>query len=167
MSDKRARKLQRRAKKRQAQRAHQPSGQQTILRRAKTLDYLQDAEILVNPGDVEKMSDVILRFAEPLLHGPAGANKNAIRLAIALWNASLLPTAEQSDALNALIDMLPEDDQAARRELAAVCDMLLTRKRRYFAANTRVILDYQITETADTLHLDVISTLVKERHPPQ
>jgi hypothetical protein len=168
MSAKRARKQQRRARKRQAQRARQPSGQQILLKRAQQSDYLKDAQIVVNPGDMEKMSDVILQFAEPLIQGPGGViHKNAIRLAIAVWNASLLPKAEQLETQKSLVDMLPEDDQDARRELAAVFDMLLARKRRYFADNTRVILDYQITEPADTLHLDVISTPGKAYHLPQ
>jgi hypothetical protein len=168
MSAKRERKQQRRARKRKAQRARQPSGQQILLKRAQQSDYLKDAQIVVNPGDMEKMSDVILQFAEPLIQGPAGViSKNAIRLAIAVWNASLLPKAEQLETLKVLVDMLPEDDQDARRELAAAFDMLLARKRRYFAKNTRVILDYQITESADMVHLDVISTPGKAYHLPQ
>jgi hypothetical protein len=168
MSAKRARKQQRRARNRKAQRARQPSGQQILLKRAQTSDHLKDAQIVVNPGDLEKMSDVILQFAEPLIQGSAGViSKNAIRLAIAVWNASLLPKGEQSEALQPIVDMLPEGDQDARRELAAAIDMLLARKRRYFAKNTRVILDYQITDSADMLHLDVISTPGKAYHPPQ
>jgi hypothetical protein len=168
MSAKRERKQQRRARKRKAQRARQPSGQQILLKRAQQSDYLKDAQIVANPGDMEKMSDVILQFAEPLIQGPAGViSKNAIRLALAVWNASLLPKAEQLETLKALVDMLPEDDQDARRELAAAFDMLLARKRRYFAKNPRVILDYQITESADMLHLDVISTPGKAYPPPQ
>ncbi|MGH8057988.1 MAG: hypothetical protein ACREOH_12245 [Candidatus Entotheonellia bacterium] len=167
MSDKRARKQERRARKRKAQRTHQLSGQQTLLKRAQKSDYLKDAQILVNSGDIEKMSDVILRFAEPVLQGPGGPNKNAIRLAIAVWNVSLLPKDEQSESLKPIVNMLPEDDRDARDKLIATFDMLLARKRRYFANNTRVILDYQITDSADTLHLDVISTVGKAYHPPR
>jgi hypothetical protein len=168
MSAKRARKQQRRARKRQAQRARQPSAQQILLKRAQTLNYLKDAQIVVNPGDLEKMSDVILQFAEPLIQGPAGViSKNAIRLAMTAWNASLLPRNEQLQTLKALVDMLPEGDQEARRELVAAFDMLLARKQRYFANNKRVIFDYQITESADMVHLDVISTPGKAYHPPQ
>jgi len=97
MSDKRARKQERRARKRKAQRTHQPSGQQILLTRAQKSDYLKDA----------------------------------------------------------------------RDKLIATFDMLLARKRRYFTNNTRVILDYQITDSADTLHLDVISTVGKAYHPPR
>jgi len=42
---------------------------------------------------------------------------------------------------------------------------LLARKQTYFADNTRVILDYQITQSGDMLHLDVVSTLGQDYHP--
>lgn len=168
MSDKRARKQERRARKHKAQRTHQPSGQQILLKRAQKSDYLKDAQILVNSGDIEKMSDVILRFAEPLLRDPHGViSKHVIRFAIAVWNASLLPKDEQSESLKPIVNMLPEDDQDARDKLIATFDMLLARKQRYFANNTRVTLDYQITDPADMLHLDVISTVGKAYHPPR
>jgi hypothetical protein len=42
---------------------------------------------------------------------------------------------------------------------------LLARKQTYFADNTRVIVDYQITQSRDMLHLDVVSTLGQDYHP--
>ena len=92
MTTKKERKQQRRAKKRKAQRVSQPSGQHILLRRAQPSDVLKNVQIVVNPGDTEKMSDVILRFAEPLLQGAdSSVEKNVIRFAIGVWNASLLP----------------------------------------------------------------------------
>jgi len=164
--ERRQQKQQRRARKRKAQRAHPPSGEQILLKRAQKSEYLRGAQILVNSDDIEKMSDVILRFAEPLLKDPHGViSKNAIRFAIAVWNASLLPQDEQLKMLSTLIEMLPEDDQDGRRELVAGIHMLLARKQRYFADNTRVILDYQITEAPNKLNLNVISTLGKANPP--
>ena len=88
MTAKKDRKQQRRARKRKAQRVSQPSGQQILLRRAQRFDALKNAQIVVNPGDTEKMSDVILRFAAPLLRGADGiVEKNVIRFAIGVWNA--------------------------------------------------------------------------------
>jgi hypothetical protein len=113
----------------------------------------------MNAGETERMSDVVLRFADPRLHDTQGViDKNAIRFAIAVWNASLLPKHEHTEALKSVVDILPADDQAARRELVAIF-MLLARKRKYFASNTRVMLDYQLTEGGDMLNLDVVSTL--------
>jgi hypothetical protein len=166
MTAKKERKQQRRAKKRKAQRVSQPSGQQMLLRRAQQSDTLKNAQIVVNPGNTEKMSDVILRFADPLLHGANGiVEKNVIRFAIGVWNASLLPPPAQAEALQSIVAILPEDDHDARRELVAAMFMLLARKQTYFADNTRVILDYQITQSGDMLHLDVVSTLGKDYHP--
>lgn len=166
MTAKKDRKQQRRAKKRKVQRTSQPSGQQILLQRAQTSDYLKDAQIVVNSGETEKMSEVILRFADPILHGADGViDKNAIRFAITVWNASLLPTNEQTEALKTLVNMLPEGDKAARRELVAAIYTLLARKQHYFAHNTRVILDYHITQAGDRLDLDVVSTLEKDSNP--
>ena len=166
MTAKKERKQQRRAKKRKARRVSQPSGQHILLRRAQQSDALKNAQIVVNPGNTEKMPDVILRFAEPLLHGADGiVEKNVIRFAIGVWNASLLPTPVQAEALKSIVAILPEDDHDARRELVAALFTLLARKQTYFAANTRVILDYQITQSGDMLHLDVVSTLGKDYYP--
>jgi hypothetical protein len=166
MTAKKERKQQRRAKKRKAQRVSQPSGQHILLRRAQQSDVLKNAQIVVNPGDTEKMSDVILRFAEPLLHGADGiVEKNVIRFAIGVWNASLLPPPAQAEALKSIVAILPEGDHDARRELVAAMFTLLARKQTYFADNTMVIVDYQITQSRDMLHLDVVSTLGQDYHP--
>ncbi len=61
--DKKARRL---ARKRKVQRSTQPSGQQILLKRARTSEHFKDAKVIVNPAGTEKMSAVILRFAEPL-----------------------------------------------------------------------------------------------------
>ena len=161
--DKKARRL---AKKRKLQRRTQPSGQQALLKRVRSSERLKDSKVIVNDENIEKMSDVILRFAEPILHDVHDvADQNAIRFAIGVWNASLLPEPEQSEALSTIIEMIPAHDPAARRELSAAISMLLARKRRYFASNTRVILDYQITQSGGRLHLDVVSTLAKDEIP--
>jgi hypothetical protein len=65
MTAKKERKQQRRAKKRKAQRASQPSGQQILLGRATRSDALKDAQIVINPGNTEKMSEVILGLPNP------------------------------------------------------------------------------------------------------
>jgi hypothetical protein len=166
MTAKKERKQQRRAKKRKAQRVAQPSGQQMLLKRARMSEALKNAPIVVNPEDTAKMSDVILRFAAPLLHGADGiVDKNVIRFAIGVWNASLLPKPAQAKALKSIVAILPAGDHDARRELVAAMFTLLTRKQTYFADNTRVILDYQITQSGYMLHLDVVSTLGKDYHP--
>ena len=102
------------------------------------------------------MSDVILRFAEPLLQGAdSSVEKNMIRFAIGVWNASLLPPPAQAEALKSIVALLPEGDQDVRRELVAAMRTLLARKQTYFADNTRVIVDYQITQSRDRWQLDV------------
>jgi hypothetical protein len=82
-----------------------------------------------------------------------------------VWNVSLLPKNEQVAALKTLVNLLPEGEQDARRELVAASAVLLARKQPYCADNKGVILDYQITHSGDRLHLDVVSTLGKDYNP--
>ena len=60
--DKQARRL---ARKRKAQRRIPVSGQQILLNRVRASQHLPNTQVLVNPVGTEKMSEVILRFAEP------------------------------------------------------------------------------------------------------
>jgi hypothetical protein len=60
--DKKARRL---ARKRKAQRSTPPSGQQVLLKRVRASQHFHNTQVMVNPAGTEKMSEVILRFAEP------------------------------------------------------------------------------------------------------
>jgi len=86
--DKKARRL---ARKRKVQRHTPFSGQQILLKRVRTSQHLQDAQVIVNPAGTEKMSEVILRFAEPFKDDDGVVSKAMIEMAIIIWNASFMP----------------------------------------------------------------------------
>jgi hypothetical protein len=46
-----------------------------------------------------------------------------------------------------------------------IAHMLLERKKQYFSENKRLIMDYHIRESADSIHIDVVSTLPEGYHP--
>jgi hypothetical protein len=46
-----------------------------------------------------------------------------------------------------------------------IANMLLERKKQYFAHNKRLIMDYHITESAHSIYLDVMSTVPEGYHP--
>jgi len=164
MTAKKDRKKQRqRAKKRKMQLTSQPSGKQILLQRAQTSKYLKDTPILINPPDAEKMSDVILRFAEPLKVAYGNMTEKVISFAILVWNASLLPHDKQADAIKAIVEKLAETDRELQVHCLAYITMLLDRKQRMFAENQRFILDYHVSESSGNLHLDVVSTLVPDK----
>jgi len=91
--------------------------------------------------------------------------KAMIDIAIIIWNASFMPQDMQRKALEDIIDVLPRDASEARREMLLMVHMLLERKKQYFSHNKRLIVDYHITESARSIHLDVVSTIPEGYHP--
>jgi hypothetical protein len=111
----------------------------------------------------EKMSDVILRFAEPLKDAYGSMTEKVIFFAILVWNASLLPHNAQVDAIKAIVEKLAETDRELQVHCLAYITILLDRKQKMFAENRRFILDYHVSESSGHLHLDVVSTLVPDK----
>ncbi len=148
--DKAARRL---ARKRKAQRRQALSGQQVLLKRVQASEDLKHTKIIQNPGDAEKMSDVILRFAEPLQDEYGIVEPDMIRFAILVWNASLLPQEAQNKAIEDLTKLVPSFDREARQVILSTANMLLERKEQYFSDNKRFIMDYHIRETSRRIHL--------------
>jgi hypothetical protein len=160
--DKHAKRL---ARKRKAQHRTPPSGQQILLNRARASQHLHNTQVMVNPAGTEKMSEVILRFAEPFKDNNGLIPRAMLEIAIILWNASFMPQEMQRKALEDVVNVFPQDDREARREMLLIAHMLLERKKQYFSENKRLIMDYHIRESADNIHVDVVSTLPEGYHP--
>jgi hypothetical protein len=160
--DKQARRL---ARKRKAQRHTSFTGQQILLNRVRASQHLPNTQVLVNPVGTEKMSEVILRFAEPFKDHDGLIPRAMIEIAIIMWNASFMPMDMQRKAVEDIVNVFPRDDIEARREMFLLAHMLLERKKQYFSQNKRMIMDYHITESAHSIHVDVMST-VPEGYTP-
>ena len=160
--DKHARRL---ARKRKAQRRTSPTGQQVLLNRVRASQHFPNAQVIMNPAGTEKMSEVIIRFAEPFKDQDGCVPRAMLEIAIILWNASFMPSDMQRKAVEDIVNVFPSDDSKARREMLLTAHMLLERKKHYFAHNKRMIMDYHITESAHSIHLDVMST-VPEGYTP-
>ena len=160
--DKQARRL---ARKRKAQHHTPLSGQQILLKRVHASQHLPNTQVLVNPVGTEKMSEVILRFAEPFKDQDGLIPRAMLEIAIILWNASFMPSAMQRKAVEDVVNVLPSENTEARRELFVIAQRLLERKKRYFSDNQRMIMDYHITESAHSIHVDVMSTVPEGYHP--
>ena len=160
--DKKARRL---ARKRKVQRRTPSSGQQVLLNRVRASQHFHNTQVMVNPAGTEKMSEVILRFAEPFKDNDGLVPRAMIEIAIIMWNASFMPRDMQRKAVEDIVNVFPRDDSEARREMLRTAHMLFERKKQYFSQNKRLIMDYQITESAHGIHLDVMST-VSEEYPP-
>jgi hypothetical protein len=165
--DKQARRLARKRKsqKPRAQRQSQLSSQETLFKRVQSSDYFKNTQVVRNTGDLEKMSDIIHRFAEPLRDENGDIPANMLRFAILVWNASLLPKDEQEEAFRDIIKALPGEERGVREGAMLAIAMLLERKEKYFPDNKRVIIDYDITETNDMLNLNIVSTVPKGYNP--
>ncbi len=159
MTPKKDRKQQRRTTKRKAQRDAQSPGQQILHKRVQSSEHLKDTQIIVNPPNAEKMSDVILQFAEPLKDSYGVVPETMIHLAILVWNTALLPEHEQMNSIESTIKTITHNDRELRKDCLALIDMLLKRKRQLFADNKRFIYDHQVSRTKGYLHLDVVATL--------
>jgi hypothetical protein len=120
-----------------------------------------DYQVLTDVPNVEKMSEVIPKFAEPLIDS-AGDNdeayKNAVAMAILVWNASLMPEDEQDSFLNEMIEDISGSSAEDYAMSLQIIDMLLDRKRKYFKENNRFIVDFEIRCTENDRHLSVVST---------
>ncbi len=160
--DKKARRL---ARKRKIQHSTQPSGRQILLKRARTSEHLKDAKVLVSPAGTEKMSAVILRFAEPLQDEYGVVPPSMIRFAILVWNASLLPKDAQQKAIQDIVKIVPVAEREVRQDMVLAINMLLESKAKYFADNKRYIMDYHITESAHRINLNVVSTVAEGYDP--
>src|SRR5438128_7953246 len=105
--DKKARRL---ARKRKVQRRTPFSGQQILLKRVRASQHLPNTQVIVNPAGTEKMSEVILRFAEPLKDAYGMLPKAMLEMAIILWNASFMPSDMQRKAVEDIVNVFPSDD---------------------------------------------------------
>jgi len=160
--DKKARRL---ARKRQAQRRTPSLGQQVLLQRVRASQHGHNTQVMVNPAGTEKMSEVILRFAEPFKDDDGLVPRAMLEIAIIMWNASFMPMEMQKKAVEDIVNVFPRDDREARREMLLTAHMLLERKKQHFSDNKRMIIDYHITESAHSIHLDVVSTVPEGYHP--
>jgi hypothetical protein len=165
MAAKKEKKARRLARKRKVQHRMPSSGQQILLKRVHASQHFQNTQVMVNPTGTEKMSEVILRFAEPFKDNDGLVPRAMLEIAIIIWNASFMPSDMQRKALEDVVNVFPRDDSEARREMFLIVNMLLERKKQHFSDNKRMIMDYHITESAHSIHLDVVSTVPEGYNP--
>ena len=130
--DKQARRL---ARKRKVQHRTPSSGQQVLLKRVRASQHFPNTQVLVNPAGTEKMSEVILRFAEPFKDHDGLIPRAMLEIAIILWNASFMPSDMQRKAVEDVVNVMPKEHREARHEMFSMVNMLLERKQQYFSQN--------------------------------
>jgi len=115
------------------------------------------------PPGAEKMSDVIIDFARPLLEHTKNTQeeKKAIQTAILCWNLSFLPKGSQTKSLDKIKESLssPDSPDQAIAEFDEIVEFLLDRKQSLFPEINRMIVDYEFVDTPRGVHLNVVSNI--------
>jgi hypothetical protein len=129
------------------------AAQAALARRLQARDA--NVTLRVNPPGVEKMSEVLLHFAEPILDraAPLEEIRATLFFAMTLWNYALLPTEERSESKGLLREVM--SDPWAR----SVAQRLLERKAQLFSDNERFFYDLEVSERGDELRVNVASLL--------
>jgi hypothetical protein len=109
-----------------------------------------------NPTDKEKMSEVILDYARPLLDSAKSVEeqKKAISFALLCWNASFMEK-EKRDAL--IVGTSVERDEMLDLATRAVMEFMVKRKEDLFPHNTRIIQNWTIKDKGSELYFEVAS----------
>lgn len=137
--------------------------QKLLLERTETHLFGGNVTVLDPSMAKEKMSDVIFQFADPLLEMAESdeEGKKALVVALLIWNLSLSHEkvrAEQRKAIDKMLGMSDEQHQEYQSWKEMV-DFMLERKKTDFPDIHRMILNYDIIETPEGLHLNVTSTV--------
>ena len=117
----------------------------------------READIIlrVNPPGVEKMSEVLLQFAEPILErsAPLEEIRATLFFAMTIWNYALLPAEARSEPKGLLREVM--SDPWSR----SVAQRLLERKAQLFSDNQRMFYDLEVSQRGDELRVNVVSAL--------
>jgi hypothetical protein len=115
---------------------------------------------------MEKMSQIIIDYARPLLDAAKNGEeqKKAITIAITIWNLSLFPSKTKSKYLTEIKKTMKATSAKGGdfSENDEVFNYMMERKRVLFNKINRVVFDYEFVETPKSFHLNVVSSVLKE-----
>ncbi len=123
----------------------------------------KDQQIIFHPSGMEKMSGVLLEFIEPYVKfaDTDEAYRKLVTIAIVAWNAALLSPEKREEMINNLVKGMKMGFWE-RRDFRRIMGMMIKRKLEHFAENNRLIVNYELQDLGDQIHLSVASTLAKE-----
>lgn len=125
-----------------------------------------DRRIVHNPPGELKMSAVLEDFIEPYVQEVENLEsyRKLITLAVVGWNISLYPKEMREEPMLSLLETMPTELQADARSIVGA---FIDRKERHFAHIRRMILDFELTDLGDGVHLTVTSTPEGELPDPE
>ena len=140
--------------------------QQTVKKEFKKKGISTDAVEFRESPDGIKMSEVILKLAEPLLKKYGDIDKRIrtiISLTIFEWNRLMLPDGEREKYQDKMMDsLLPPDENAETvGSLLYLSDLIAERQKKYFPDIKKVILDYELIISDGNITLNISSAPIE------
>ena len=128
-----------------------------------TCKKLPKGAILTENPQKEKMSEILLEFAEPLTDVCEGdrAFCNALQLSAIAWNSSFFSLKERNKLIDDGIDKYI-DNNNDREITKEILSMMLERKKKNFSHIKMFIVDFQIAYKDEQRHLTVMSAPINE-----
>ena len=122
----------------------------------------------VESHDGMKMSEVILKLAEPMLKEFDDNDKHIktiISLTIFEWNRLMLPEDEREKFQDEMLDtLLPSDDDVDMvGSLLYISDIIAERQKEYFPDLKKMIFDYELIISGGDITLNVSSAPLKPK----
>ena len=129
----------------------------TVLRQRATRQDPDVRWVGARGADGAKMSDVLEEFVAPYEHSltTTKAYRTLLSFGTMAWNLALFPEDKQPEELGLLLAEMPADMRAEGKDL--ICS-LIARKKQQFPECRRMIIDFELTETASGRHLAVASS---------
>jgi hypothetical protein len=131
----------------------------------------ESIEFRESPDGV-KMSEVILKIADPLLK-QFGDNdkrtKTIISLSILEWNRLMLPEDERGKFQDEMLDTIlpPGDDSDMVGSILSINRLIAERQKKYFPDLKRFIVDYELIVSDSDITLNISSAPVKSKSKPK
>jgi hypothetical protein len=145
-------------------------GYDRLIQRAKQRSMDSEAKLPIAESETEKMSEIIIDFAQPLMDAATSAaeQKKAISVAIIGWNLSLLPKELQPKQMSEIKKVLdsPKNSTQFSNEGLEIFNYLMARKKALFPGINRMVVDYELVETPKGFHLQVVSSIVETEANP-
>ena len=120
------------------------------------------------PPDGVKMSEVILKLADPLLKkygDDVNRMKTIISLTIIVWNKMMFPEDKQEKLQDEMIDHLTaiNGDAEDVGMIVYLNDLITERKKKYFPDLKKIIISYDLSVSGDNISVNITSAPVEPK----
>lgn len=111
------------------------ASREKLLERVKKFPIQKDHEIRIDQSNPQKMSEIIIDYAQPLLDAAQSDQdqRKSIAMAITFWNVALLPDQDQKKFIHDFINSTkpPTNNKESSGESEQVANYFIERKKHY------------------------------------